>query len=276
MTAPAATLARPAAAAAAAAPLALGPATLVVRDLSAMTRFYAEELGFSLLRHDAAEAVLGAGDATLLHLRGDPHARAPGRGEAGLFHLAWLVPSRLDLARFGLRACANGIPLSGSDHLVSEALYLSDPEGNGIEVYADRAPAAWDWTEAGVKMATKRLDLRALAASADGECAGIPVGTILGHVHLKVGAIEPAAAFWLPALGLASTAAYGDQALFMAGMHASGGRYHHHLAVNTWDSLGARARPAGTAGLDHFVVHGGGLPPGEHTDPWGNRAIVQS
>lgn len=267
------TLDRPAVAAAVA-PLALGPATLVVRDLSAVTRFYAEELGFSLLRHDAAEAVLGAGDTPLLHLRADPHARHPARGEAGLFHLAWLLPSRLDLARFSLRACANGIPLSGSDHLVSEALYLSDPEGNGIEIYADRAPEAWDWNEAGVKMATKRLDLRALAASAGGECAGIPPGTMLGHVHLKVGAIAPAAAFWLSALNLQPTASYGDQALFMAGQHPSGSRYHHHLAVNTWDSPGAKARPAGTAGLDHFVVRGGGLPAGTRTDPWGNRAVV--
>jgi catechol 2,3-dioxygenase len=259
---------------AAIAPLGFDTATLVVRDLDLLTRFYAEELGFTLLRHDSAGATLGAGERPLLHLRRDPHARVPGPSEAGLFHLAWLLPSRLDLARWALRACANGVPISGSDHIVSEALYLSDPEGNGIEIYADRDPSAWDFSGGAVKMATRRLDLRALAATAEGECAPIPPNTVLGHVHLKVGAIAPAETFWTEALGMQVTARYGAQAVFMAGGRASGGRYHHHVAANTWDSAGAGPRAPGSTGLDHFVVQAPHLPAGERVDPWGNRAIV--
>lgn len=266
----AATLERPAAVA----PLALDGATLVVRDLELLTRFYAQELGFALLDHNSAGASLGAGGTPLLHLRADPHARLAGPREAGLFHLAWLLPSRADLARWALRACANGIAVGASDHIVSEALYLSDPEGNGIEIYADRDPAAWDFSAGTVKMATRRLDLRDLRAAAEGECAGIPQGTVLGHVHLKVGAIAPAEAFWTEALSMRVTARYGAQAVFMAGMHRSGTRYHHHVAANSWDSAGAGPRQAGSTGLDHFVVKAAHLTPGERIDPWGNRAVV--
>jgi catechol 2,3-dioxygenase len=259
---------------AAIAPLELDHATLVVRDLDLLTRYYAEELGFTLLRHDSAGATLGAGDHALLHLRHDLHARVAGPSEAGLFHLAWLLPSRLDLARWALRACANGVALSGSDHIVSEALYLSDPEGNGIEIYADRDSSAWDFSSGVVKMATRRLDLRALAATAEGECAPLPAGTVLGHVHLKVGAIAPAEEFWTDALGMQVTARYGGQAVFMAGGHASGGRYHHHVAANIWDSAGAGPRAPNSTGLDHFVARASHLPAGERIDPWGNRVVV--
>jgi catechol 2,3-dioxygenase len=261
-------------AAAAHTPLAFHSATLVVRDLDLVTRFYAEELGFELLAHDGAGATLGAGGAALLHLRADPKARLAGPGEAGLFHLAWLLPTRLDLARWALRAHANGVPMGASDHIVSEALYLTDPEGNGIEIYADRDPASWDFSTGTVKMATRRLDLRALCASAGGECSGMPAGTVLGHVHLKVGAIAPAEEFWTRALSIQVTARYGAQAVFMAGTHPSGTRYHHHIAANIWDSAGAGARKPDSTGLDHFVVKAAHLPPGERIDPWGNRAMV--
>jgi catechol 2,3-dioxygenase len=256
------------------APLSFDTATLVVRDLDRMTRYYADELAFSLLRHDAASATLGAGNRALLHLRRDPHAQLANPAEAGLFHLAWLLPSRLELARWALRACANGVALSGSDHIVSEALYLSDPEGNGIEVYADRDPSMWDFSAGHVKMATRRLDLRALAASAEGECAPVPEGTVLGHVHLKVGAIAPAETFWTEALGMGVTARYGAQAVFMAAGHTAGGRYHHHVAANNWDSAGSGPREPGRTGLDHFVVRAPHLAAGERVDPWGNRAVV--
>lgn len=249
-------------------------AALRVRDLDLLTRFYAEEMGFALLAHDRQEAVLGAGATPLLRLLADPAATPAGAGEAGLFHLAWLLPSRADLARWALRACANGLNYSASDHVVSEALYLADPEGNGIEVYADRPAAEWRWQDGQVAMATRRLDLRLLRQLAEGECAGIPDRTVLGHVHLKVGAIAPAEAFWTGALGLAVTARYGAQAVFMAGMHAGGGRYHHHVAANVWESAGAGPRPAGRAGLDHVMAAGGGLATGAHADPWGNRVVV--
>lgn len=255
-------------------PLAFGSATLRVRDLDLVTRYYEEELGFALLAKDRQGATLGVADRTLLHLLADPGARLPAAHEAGLFHLAWLLPSRQDLARWAQRARAMGLGMGASDHVVSEALYLTDPEGNGVEVYADRPPPAWDFSAGTVRMATRRLDLGALAASAGGECAPVPPGTVLGHVHLKVGAIAPAEAFWSEALGLDVTARYGAEAVFLAGLHASGRRYHHHIAANTWHSAGAGPRLPGTAGLDHFVVEAPHLPAGERSDPWGNRAVV--
>lgn len=267
----AATLERPAAGTA---PLAFEGATLVARDIDLLTRYYAEELGFELLQRDAAGAALGAGGRPLLRLSSEPGARLAEAHEAGLFHLAWLLPGRTDLARWALRAHANGIAMGASDHIVSEALYLTDPEGNGIEIYADREPAACDFSSGQVKMATRRLDLRALCASAGGECSGIPAGTVLGHVHLKVGEIAPAEAFWTQALSMQVTARYGAQAVFMAGMHPSGTRYHHHVAANIWDSAGVGPRKPNSTGLDHFVVRAAHLPPGERIDPWGNRAVV--
>lgn len=246
--------------------LSFGPATLVVRDLDAMTRFYADELGFNVLARAAGQVTLGA-DTPLLVLRHDPNATLPAPGSAGLFHIAYLLPSRLDLARWALRACANGLRLDGaSDHLVSEALYLSDPEGNGIEVYADRPEGEWAWGPNGVAMATKRLDMRELYASAAGECAPPPAGTVIGHIHLKVGDAEAAARFWGAALGMGETARYAPHAVFLAA-----GRYHHHLAVNTWQSQGAGPRAPGTTGLEGFVVQGlAGTQ--AVVDPWGNRA----
>ncbi len=248
--------------------LRFGPATLVVRDLDAMTRFYADEFGMTVLARDAGQVTLGA-DTPLLVLRHDPNARTPAPGSAGLFHIAYLVPTRQQLARWSLRACANGLRLDGaSDHLVSEALYLSDPEGNGIEVYADRARETWQWRDGGVAMATKRLDMRELYASAEGECGPLPTGTVIGHMHLRVGNAEQAAEFWTQALGLGITARYAPHAVFMAA-----GTYHHHIAVNTWHSKGAGARAQGTTGLESFVVHRDGLH-GVRVDPWGNRAVL--
>jgi catechol 2,3-dioxygenase len=248
--------------------LRFGPATLVVRDVDAMTRFYAEEFGMNVLNREVGQVTLGA-DTPLLLLRHDQHARSPTENSAGLFHIAYLVPTRLDLARWSLRACANGLRLDGaSDHLVSEALYLSDPEGNGIEVYADRAPDAWKWSESGVAMATKRLDMRELYASAQGECGPLPEGTVIGHMHLKVGDAEQASEFWTEALGMGITARYAPHAVFMAA-----GKYHHHVAVNTWHSKGASKRVAGTTGLESFVVHRDGMQ-GVRVDPWGNRAVL--
>jgi catechol 2,3-dioxygenase len=249
--------------------LSFGPATLVVRDLDAMTSFYADELGFNVLAREAGHVTLGA-DTPLLVLRHDPHATLPAPGSAGLFHIAYLLPSRADLARWALRACANGLTLDGaSDHLVSEALYLTDPEGNGIEVYADRPEGEWVWSANGVAMATKRLDMRALYASAAGQGAAPPAGTVIGHMHLKVGDADAAARFWGAALGMGETARYAPHAVFLAA-----GRYHHHLAVNTWQSQGAGPRAAGTTGLESFVVHGA-KGTTLQVDPWGNRAVLE-
>jgi len=152
-----------------------------------------------------------------------------------------------------------------SDHLVSEAIYLSDPEGNGIEVYADRDPSTWTREAGQVVMATKRLDLPALAADAPGPLpATAPGGTIIGHVHLRVGDVAKAERFWTGVAGLAVSARYAGEAVFLAR-----GGYHHYLAANAWGSRGAGRRPEGVRGLA-CVAFDAALPE-PATDPWGNR-----
>ncbi len=229
-------------------PLRLGAVTLVVHDLERLRRFYAEALGLHELAADAEGARLGAGDAVLLELRRDPHARPRDPRAAGLFHMAFLLPGRSDLGAFVAHAGRTRVPLEGaSDHVVSEALYLADPEGNGIEVYADRPRAAWPWRDGLVAMRTDPLDLDGLARVGTA-WRGAPAGTTVGHVHLQVGALAPAEAFLADVLGLPVTARY------PGGVFHGAGGYHHHLAANVWHSRGARPRTQPTAGLAEVEV----------------------
>jgi catechol 2,3-dioxygenase len=183
-----------------------------------------------------------------------PGPDAPSRPprSTGLFHLALLVPTRADLARTLRRVAGSGAPLSGaSDHLVSEALYLSDPEGNGIELYRDRPRDEWPMAGESVEMATLPLDLESLLGEPGGEAAAasMPEGTILGHVHLQVADLDAAEAFWVDALGLDVTARGYPGALF-----TSAGGYHHHVGLNTWAGVGAPSPPVGARGLVRFEV----------------------
>jgi catechol 2,3-dioxygenase len=251
------------------APVEIGRVSLVVNDLPRVADFYARVLGLAQLSADGAEATLGAGDRALVHLRADAAAPRPSAREAGLFHTAFLLPSRAALAEWLVHAAGAGVRLQGaSDHLVSEAIYLADPEGNGIEVYADRPRAQWQDAAGEVRMATERLDLDALAGAAGAAWRGAPEGTVIGHVHLQVGALPEAEAFLAGRLGLAVRARY-PGAVFTA----SGG-YHHHLAANLCNSRGAGPRPQGAAGLAgvDLLADAGlpGLAPGDVLhDPWG-------
>ena len=225
---------------------------LTVRDLGRTAAFYAERLGFALHRRGAESAALGAGGPDLLVLVGSPGAPRV-RGTAGLYHLAVLLPSRRDLGRAVAHLLAARTPLAGaSDHGVSEAIYLADPEGNGIEIYRDRPRAEWPREGGELRMTTDSLDLEGLVGEAGargGNTGALPSATRIGHVHLHVADLEAAERFYVGVLGFERTARLGRSALFVAA-----GGYHHHIGLNTWAGEGAPAPPPGAAGLRLFVV----------------------
>jgi catechol 2,3-dioxygenase len=224
---------------------------LVVTDLGLVSGFYQSMLGLKVIEKTTSGEVLGVGDLPLLTLTTAKDATIAPRNAAGLFHTAFLMPDRTELARWLRHAAQNNVALDGaSDHLVSEAIYLSDPEGNGIEIYADRPHEQWKFHEDGmVEMATLRLDLQALYNSApDERWDGMAAGTAIGHLHLQVGDIPQADAFYRDVLGLKLMARYPGASFF-----ASGG-YHHHLGANIWNSRGAMARAGNMTGLSDYKI----------------------
>src|SRR3954454_20503104 len=229
--------------------LRIGAVGLKARDLSRLTDYYQQATGLHVIDRDSKTARLGAGGVTLLELESAPSALPDDPRTAGLYHTAFLQPTRADLARWLVHAANTRVPLSGaSDHLVSEAIYLDDPEGNGIEVYRDRLPEEWTWSGDRIKMATDRLDLDKLAADAGNTAyAGAPGGLRIGHIHLRVGDLAPTQQFY-GAIGMVPTAGRGG-ALFM-----SSGRYHHHVGSNVWQSAGAGMRDEARAGLSLFAI----------------------
>lgn len=219
----------------------LGPVRLQVADLALALAFYGGVLGLRVLDRPGGRTVLGTadGEAPLVELVERPGAGpVPRRGLLGLFHVAFLLPDRAALGRFVRHLTEAGVPVGMSDHLVSEALYLTDPDGLGIEVYADRPRDAWRQDGREIAMATIPLDARGLVqAAGDMPWTGAPAGTIVGHVHLHVGDLDRAAAFYHEALGFDKVVWSYPGALFL-----SAGGYHHHLGTNTW---AAGAPPAG-------------------------------
>ncbi len=255
------------------APLDVARVALVVNDLGSVASFYQSALGLDRLGAEGEEVRLGVGGRVLLELRGDLAAPRATRREAGLFHTAFLLPSRAALGRWLRHAAGAGLPIQGaSDHIVSEALYLSDPEGNGIEVYADRPREQWVDAAGAIRLATEPLDAENLAAAADGPWAGAPEGTVVGHVHLQVGDVAEAERFYVGALGLEVMARYPGAAFL-----ATGG-YHHHLGANVWNSRGAGPRRPEATGLAELVLVAdpGAAAPGVLADPWGTRIVVEA
>jgi catechol 2,3-dioxygenase len=263
----------------AAAPLEISRVVMTVHDLPLVADFYRRTLGLSDVSMTADRVALGAGGRTLLELVSNPGAHRATPREAGLFHTAFLMPSRADLARWLIHVANSGLPLQGaSDHLVSEAIYLADPEGNGIEVYADRPRDRWHGPDGAIKMATERLDLNELARAATAPWAEAPEGMVVGHVHLQVGDISEAEAFYSGQLGLPVMARY-PGAVFLG----SGG-YHHHIATNVWNSRGAGPRARPSTGLTELVL---ALDTAEHLalrslgksdqmrDPWGTAISLE-
>ncbi len=263
----------------------MGRVALTVHDLDRVAAFYEKAVGLHRLSADGETAILGAGDRPLLELRRDPAARRRSPREAGLFHTAFLLPERGDLGRFLRQALMTRTPLVGaSDHSVSEALYLSDPEGNGVEVYADRPAATWRRDGDAITMTTEPLDVDDLIAHASGPAwTGVPDATRVGHVHLQVGAIAPAEAFYAGVLGFTITARYPGGSFF-----ATDG-YHHHLAANIWNSRGAGVRTYPSTGLAEVEIAldaariaaatgeaGGQAPaPAVLSDPWGTAIVLK-
>ncbi|MET0258686.1 MAG: VOC family protein [Methylobacterium sp.] len=232
------------------APLHVGAVQLVVRDLERVAAFYRSVIGLTELGREGASLRLGVGANVLLELHHDPAATPADPRSAGLFHTAFLLPTRRDLARWVRHVAEERIPLQGaSDHGVSEALYLADPEGNGIEVYADRPMEAWPRRDGAIEMGTERLDVDDLLAAGDGRpYRDAPDGTVVGHIHLQVGSVDTAEAFYRSVLGLEPMVR-----LPAASFLATGG-YHHHVAANVWNSRGAGPKPSGTTGLRAFEL----------------------
>lgn len=232
------------------APLRIGVVALAVRDLDRVAGFYRSVLGLVDLDRNGDTLRLGLPGTPLLDLVHRPDARPAARRSAGLFHTAFLLPERRDLGRWLRHAASLGIALQGaSDHGVSEAVYLADPEGNGIEVYRDRPSPLWPREDGRIAMVTKPLDVDGLLAEgADGAFDAAPAGTLIGHVHLQVGDLETAESFYRDVLGL-------DLAQHMPGAaFLSSGLYHHHVGANVWNSRGAPARDPNVAGLLHFEL----------------------
>lgn len=230
----------------------MGPVHLTVTELERSLAYYRSTVGLSVLDAGGGRASLGAGDRELLVLVEEPGAR-PAFGHTGLYHFALLVAERADLARWLAHAARDRVKLVGlSDHFVSEALYLSDPDGHGIEIYWDRPREVWEGQVA-ARMTTLPLDVDSLLGELDDPASapfdGLADATVMGHVHLKVADVAQTIAFYRDVLGFALMAQLGAQAAFLAA-----GGYHHHLGANTWESRGAKPPPAGSAALRHATI----------------------
>lgn len=249
-------------------PISIARVGLKARDADALAAYYRNLLGFEELRRSGNRIALGAGGRELLEIEGSAALKPDDPRSAGLYHTAFLFPSRADLARWTQSAIDRKIGIDGaSDHLVSEAIYLTDPEGNGIEIYADRPKEAWSYEGGNLRMATERLDFRGLLGelrAGDAGWQGAPAGTVIGHVHLRVGNVDEAEAWWNEAIGLDTVVHYGNAAVFL-----SSGGYHHHIGANVWHSRGAGKRPQDTTGLSFVELASKDGRTGEAADPWG-------
>jgi catechol 2,3-dioxygenase len=268
----------------------LGLVRLQIADLPRSLDYYERVLGFRVLERSAGLATLGTADGTpLVQLQARAGARpAPSQGRLGLYHYAILLPDRPALGRFIMHLSRLGERAGASDHLVSEALYLRDPDGLGIEVYVDRPRSSWGRQGQEIAMDTSPLDVGSVVRAANGEpWTGMPDGTRVGHVHLHVGDLQKASDFYHLALGLDRMVWSYPSALFL-----SAGGYHHHLGLNTWAGPGAvdprdddarllewtivlpsaeqvHAAATSLAAASHQLEHDGhGV---RAVDPWGTR-----
>lgn len=225
---------------------------LKVLDLEAMKKFYVGTLGFQVISEEGNEVRLGTDGNSLIRLTATG-GLVPKRGRyAGLYHFAILLPNRKELGKILLHLHQQGIRVGSSDHLVSEALYLSDPEGNGIEIYRDRDPEEWNWSNGQIAMAVDPIDAEGIlreAGLANETWSGMPSGTLMGHVHLHVSNLSEAQRFYTEGLGFEVVTSMGGQALFLADQ-----KYHHHIGLNIWNGIGIPALPENEAGLDFFTL----------------------
>jgi catechol 2,3-dioxygenase len=230
----------------------LGHVALTVPDLERSLAFYQNVLGLQLRRRENHTAYLGAGQSDLLALYENPEAKRVPR-TSGLYHFAILVPSRLELARSLRRLAEAEWPLQGfADHLVSEAIYLPDPDGNGIELYRDRPRDEWPRVDGRIQMATDPIDLDGIMAELQAQpaaAAHLDPQTVLGHMHLHVGDLQKASTFYHGVLGFDLIATLAHSAEFV-----SAGGYHHHIAYNLWAGRNVPPPPPDAIGLSYYVV----------------------
>ena len=230
----------------------MGAVHVSVADLDRSLAYYGDTFGLAVLEEGSRAASLGAGDIELLGLVEEPGA-PPASRHTGLYHFALRVPERVDLARWLAHAARDRVTLLGmSDHFVSEAIYLTDPDGHGIEIYHDRPRVAWEGLVAS-RMTTDPLDVADLMGEVEDPATepfdGLPAGTEMGHVHLQVADVAATIDFYRDVLGFDVMAELFGSAAFLAA-----GGYHHHVGANTWHSLGAPPPPAGTAALRHATI----------------------
>ena len=271
--------------------LRVGPVQIIVTDLERSLAFYERAIGLKTQRREEGSAAMRAGAEDLVVLVEEPSARPAGR-HAGLYHFALLHPSRLELARAAKRLLVTETPIDGaSDHGISEAIYLPDPDGNGIELAADRGREHWGDLRDPATIGPRPLDMAGLLSMVDGEepPAHADPGLVVGHVHLHVGDIDEALAFYRDVIGFDVMTRFPSAAFIAAG------GYHHHLGLNTWRGEGVPPAPDGVVGLRRWTVvvpeasdvaevrarvRGAGL---EHedsgegllvADPWKNRLVV--
>jgi catechol 2,3-dioxygenase len=227
----------------------IGRAILRVSDAERALAWYRDMMGMELIERTADRLELGAGGKSFLTLEVLPGAAPRDESTTGLYHVAILVPDRPSLAGVLARIAAAGVRLGASDHLVSEALYIWDPDNNGLEIYRDRSRSEWSWDGASVRMATDPLDLRNLLADGPGrEREPMPTGTRIGHVHLQVGDLDLAKKFYCDVLGFERMSGRGG-ALFV-----SAGGYHHHVGLNVWHSRNGPPPAPNAAGLVLFEI----------------------
>ncbi|KQL54417.1 glyoxalase [Heyndrickxia shackletonii] len=225
---------------------------LKVQNIERSLAFYKDIIGFKVLDQTATTAKLSADGKTVLISLEQPENVIPKQPRTtGLYHFALLLPTRADLGKILLHFIQIGYPLQGaSDHLVSEALYLADPDGNGIEIYTDRPSSTWDWKNNEVIMSTEPLDAQSLLEEAQGQSwKALPSGTVMGHIHLHVSELKKTEEFYTKGLGFAVVSRYGNQALFI-----STGKYHHHIGLNTWNGIGAPEPLANSVGLVSYTL----------------------
>ncbi|MCP8615347.1 VOC family protein [Salirhabdus salicampi] len=225
---------------------------LKVQNLERSLIFYRDIIGFEILEQTERTAKLTTdGKTALLSIEQPIDVIQKQQLTTGLFHFALLLQNRSDLGQILKHFVQIGYPLQGaSDHLVSEAIYLVDPDGNGIEVYSDRCPSEWIWNNNEVLMPSEPLDVENLLAEArEGSWNGLPADTLLGHLHLHVSELKENQEFYVQGLGFEVVSRYGNHAIFI-----SDGHYHHHIALNIWNGIGAPQPPVNSVGLESFTL----------------------
>lgn len=230
----------------------VGEVVVKVENLQRSIEFYTNVIGFKVLKQTESSVIFTAdGHTPLLTIEQPKNIKAKQPRTTGLYHFALLLPSRADLGSILHHFIEKDVRLQGaSDHLVSEALYLADPDGNGIEIYRDRAAEEWNWNGSEVEMASIALDAEGLLKEGKKtEWRGLPEKTVMGHIHLHVSELKNTEQFYTEGLGFEVVTRYGAQALFI-----STERYHHHIGLNTWNGVGSPAPAENTVGLQWFSL----------------------